>query len=72
MQGGYVQITPISNIPEYTADPPFNYPGQAWVLRTGMPAGSPIGLLLALTYAGFTYQLSYYTTEGTIVRVKLS
>lgn len=73
--GGAATLT----IPEYSADPGSPVVNQAWVLKTGgggAGAGIPIGLLLSLTYAGSgspaTYQLSYYTAEGTIVRTTLS
>ena len=69
-------------IPEYDSDPLSPVSNQAWVLNTttgggGGNVGQPIGLLLALTQAGTgapttTYQFSYYTTEGTIVRTTLS
>ena len=62
-------------IPEYYTDPVSPTPGQTWVLATlKMAAGSPIGLLLSLTYSisVYTYQLSYYTSEGTIIRTPLN
>lgn len=64
-------------IPELTSDPVSPAPESAWVLRTDVPEiiGSPIGLLLSLTYATSslpTYQFSYQTLEGTIVRTQLS
>lgn len=63
-------------IPELTADPVSPTPEEAWVLHSGSaPVGSPIGLLLTLTYATPTdgnYQFSYYTLEGTIKRVPLT
>lgn len=66
-------------IPELTSDPVSPYKNQSWVLVTqtgsGGNAGIPIGMLLSLTYPGnasYTYQFSYYTTEGTIKRVTLS
>ena len=66
----------IVTIPEFTSDPVSPSPNETWVLYTsGGNAGQPIGLLLALTYAGSggssSYQLSYETTEGTIVRTPL-
>lgn len=63
-----------NTIPEYTTDPVAPAPGTAWVLKAqdGV-AGQPIGLLLALTYAGgFEYWFSYETTEGTVVRTPLT
>lgn len=66
-----------NEIQELFADPASPDPEEVWVLRSGsmIGGGTPIGLLLALTYAGagaFTYQLSYQTLEGPIVRVTLS
>lgn len=67
-----------ASIPEYTSDPISPSAEDAWVLRSGgaVGGGSPIGMLLALTYAGsggsYTYQFSYYTNEGTIIRNTLS
>jgi hypothetical protein len=62
-------------IPEYIGDPVSPAAQQAWVSRAlGHPAGTPIGLLLALTYTGsaYTYTFSYKTLEGPIVRTSLS
>lgn len=64
-----------SIIPEFTSDPVSPTAGQTWILRTTThSAGSSIGLLLGLTYANdlYAYQLSYFTTESTIVRTGLS
>jgi len=64
-----------STIPELTSDPSSPTAGQAWVLATPLAAiGSPIGILLALTYATttFSYQFSYRTTENTTIRTVLS
>lgn len=69
-----------NHIQELFTDPVSPTPEEVWVLRTGsggIPNGTPIGLLLALTYTNnsgtaFTYQLSYQTLEGPIVRVALS
>lgn len=58
-------------IPEVTVDPVSLPAGTPWVLRTGR-AGSPIGLLLALTYTTDLYQFSYRTLEGTTVRTTLA
>lgn len=70
----------VVTIPEYTVDP--SVPAQAtWILRSGsggaIPDGTPIGLLMALTYTSnggtpYSYQFSYYTKEGTIKRVTIS
>jgi len=59
------------SIPELTSDPVSPCPGETWVLKASV-AGTPIGLLLALTYGSTTYLLSYRTTENTTVRVQLS
>lgn len=68
-----------ATIQELTSDPVSPSAEEAWVLRTTTGAiddGVPIGMLLALTYTGnsgsSTYQLSYYTTEGTTIRVALT
>jgi len=66
--------TGVTSIPEVTSDPGSPSAEDAWVLKSGGVvdgvAGSPRGLLLALTYTGTTsasnYQFSYETsTEGT-------
>lgn len=64
------------SIPEYTSDPASPSAGDAWVRHT-VPtgAGSPIGLLLALTQAGSgteSYDLSYRTSAGTTIRVTMA
>ena len=62
------------SIPEVYADPISPAPESAWVLATaGIPGGVPIGLLLSLTYTGpiESYQFSYKTLEGSIVRILL-
>ena len=59
-----------NTIPEYTSDPVSPIAGQAWVLKQN--AGTPIGLLLAITRAAPIYYFSYYTYEGTTVRTLLS
>lgn len=69
-----------NRIQELTADPPFPAPEEVWVERlgtgVGIPDGTPIGLLLTLTYTDnttpFSYRLSYQTIEGPIVRVDLN
>lgn len=66
----------VGTIPEYNADPfPLNF-NDTWVLATGTSlAGEAMGVL-GLTYSGdmgtASYQLSYYTNEGTIVRTPLT
>lgn len=62
-------------IPEVLIDPSSPTPGQVWVLATQISqSGTPIGLLLSLTYSNnlFSYQLSYRTSENTTVRTVLS
>lgn len=64
-------------IPELTSDPVSPDPQTAWVLKEEIPEviGSPIGLLLSLTYSTSllpAYEFSYQTIEGNIVRVPLS
>ena len=64
-----------ATITELYSDPVSPTPQQAWVLATPLSSpGSPIGLLLSLTYAvnTFSYQLSYRTLEGTTIRTVLS
>lgn len=58
-------------IPEVTTDPISPPAGTPWVLHT-VRIGSPIGLLLALTYTADLYQFSYRTLEGTTVRTALA
>lgn len=58
-------------IPEYISDPISPSSQDVWVLRTPL-IGTPIGLLLALTYTTDQYQLSYRTLENTTVRTNLS
>lgn len=63
------------SIPELYSDPVSPSPEEAWVLASSSGVtGSPIGLLLALTYAAplLSYQFSYKTIEGPIVRVGLA
>lgn len=71
----------VNTIPQLNTDPASPNAEDAWVKRTGsgssIPDGTPIGLLLALTYTGnsgssFTYAFAYRTKEGTTVRVALS
>lgn len=69
-----------NSIQELFTDPVSPDPEEVWVLRTGtsgIPDGTCIGMFgLGLTYinnaGSFTYQLSYQTLEGPIVRVALS
>ena len=66
-----ISLVGTANLPEYLVDPSSPTAGETWVLRSPV-AGSPIGLLLALTNATNGYKLSYRTTEGTTVRAILS
>lgn len=64
-------------IPQLDADPTNPKAQDAWILKTGGSSGvegSPIGLLLPLTYvsASTTYEFSYRTKEGTTIRIVLS
>jgi hypothetical protein len=62
-------------IPEYTTDPVSPVAGQVWVKASTTTEGTPMGLLLAITKEITVvtgYQLSYKTTEGTIVRTTLA
>lgn len=71
-----------SSIPELSSDPASPTTNQAWVLRSGsggtgggvlqatMGLGFPY--LSANTGGSFSYQFSYYTEAGTIVRSTLS
>lgn len=62
------------------SDPSSPTPGDLWVKHTnassGGTGGTPIGLLLSLTYAGTItdekYELSYQTSESTIIRTTMS
>ncbi len=65
-----------SSIPQYEdSDPSPLVAESAWVKHTTTSGGgTPIGLLLALTYAGSgteKWELSYYTTQGSIKRIEL-
>ncbi len=70
------------SIPEYDTDPGGPAAEDAWVLRTNAGGfGNPgqiyafMGLgfpYLGSTPAGYTYQFSYRTTEGTTIRGPLS
>jgi hypothetical protein len=75
----------IKNIPQVATDPTSPNAEDAWVLKTGsgatgaIPDGTPIGLLLSLTYTDcpsttttLLYQFSYRTQEGTTIRAALS
>jgi hypothetical protein len=58
-------------IPEYTVDPISPQVGFIWI-KSGVKVGEPIGLLLAMTSATPDYKLSYKSSEGFIVRTKLT
>ena len=62
-------------IPELLEDPSPPVKEYAWIRRVNdVPTGGkPIGLLLALTYAGlFRHYFSYYTLTGIIKRVEIT
>lgn len=63
-------IVTTAHIPELSADPVSPANGDAWVLAS-QKKGSPIGLLLALTYPVSVYKLSYKTIADGIKRVTL-
>lgn len=67
---------PAFTIPEYdNADKPSPVAGDIWIKHTTPTGGgSPIGLLLALTYSGSgieKYELSVHTLASTTKRVEL-
>lgn len=70
VQSAIVEAENNPKIPELTADPVSPVPGQTWVLAGQI--GTPVGLLLAITTGAISYRLSYYTSEGTIVRTVLT
>lgn len=57
-------------IPERVMDPVSPATNEVWVLNDG--AGSPLGLLLAITNTTGFYKLSYKPISGAIVRVTLT
>jgi hypothetical protein len=61
------------NIPEHTSDPVSPAVNSAWVIKITEVAGTPIGLLLALTESitGDFYYLSYKTIAGDVIRTEL-
>jgi hypothetical protein len=66
-----------SSLTEYdNADKPSPSAGDVWVKHTtATGAGSPVGLLLALTAPGSgteMYELSYRTSAGTTKRIELT
>jgi len=64
-----------SIIPQYTTDPVSPVSESAWILKSEVMVGTPIGLLLSLTQeidGGDSYQFSYKTLEGPIVRTSLT
>lgn len=77
-----ITAPPGGKIKQYNTDPTSPKAETAWVLKTSGAAvstsGSPIGLLLVLTYANTqagtadTYQLSYRTKEATTKRITIS
>jgi len=77
----YKQTSESGAISQVTEDPASPAAEEAWVLRSGtgggIADGTPMGLLLGLTYTDnggipFTYQFSYRTKEGTTKRVSLT
>ena len=71
----------VDKIKQVSTDPSSPKAETAWVLRTGsggsIPDGTPIGLLLVLTYkdnagTAFTYEFKYRTKEGTTVVATLT
>lgn len=66
-------------IPEVSSDPGSPSAGDAWVLRTGsggtgggeVKALFPL-ILTANSGGSYTYELSYYTEDSTIVRTTLA
>jgi hypothetical protein len=64
------------SIPQYDNDPVSPADEEAWVRHAGpLAAGSPIGLLLALTNANAVpdrYYLSYKTIGGPIKRTEIT
>lgn len=70
IQGAIEEIANKSSIPEYNIDPVSPLTNTSWVLHSAQ-IGSPIGLLLALTYAVNKYEFSYKTKSGEIVRTDL-
>jgi hypothetical protein len=72
--GGGTTTTNVT-IPELAADPASPTAESAWVRYTAaVGAGTPIGLLLALTKTGTpaVYEFRYRNTEGTTVGVVLT
>ncbi len=68
--------TGVVSIPQYDTDPVSPADEDVWVRHTGpLAAGSPIGLLLALTHATAVpdkYYLSYKTIGGPIKRTEIT
>ena len=62
-----------TTIPEYNVDPVSPPTNSAWVLKSIVDSGSPVGLLLALTENTPTtiYELSYKTVSGSVARTEL-
>ena len=74
-------IPNVGEIPQYSTDPSSPLAETSWVLRSGsggaIADGTPIGLLLALTYqdnagVAFSYLLKYRTKENTTLSVALT
>ena len=62
-----------------SADPSPSLPETAWILKSGasaIPDGTPMGLLLSLTYtgdagAGTSFDFSYKTEDGVLHRLPI-
>lgn len=69
----------VLTLPEYDTDPA-STSGMAWVLRSGgggAADGTPLGLLLAITFSTSTagptvYEFSYKNSAGSIIRATLA
>jgi hypothetical protein len=72
MSGSWHQRTTSGggSLSEVSSDPVSPSAGDTWILNQA--AGSPIGLLLALTTEASKYYLSYKTASGAVVRTQLS
>jgi hypothetical protein len=63
-------------VPQVTSDPASPADEDVWVLRENdgeaIPNGTPIGMLLGLTYSTYIYKFSYKTKEGGTKRFQLT
>lgn len=71
----------VKEIPQVNSDPASPTAQDAWVLRSGsggaIADGTPIGLLLSLTYkdnagVAYSYEFKYRTKEGTTKKVAIT